>query len=51
LKSTAPSFVTSPLANSTLYESPPPIVSSTQPSVPNAGGTTVTGPSLPSTRA
>src|SRR5262249_39275251 len=48
LKSSAPLFVTLPLANWMLYESPPPIVSRTQASEPGSGGTTSTAPSLAS---
>src|SRR5438093_2087696 len=49
LNRTAPLFVTWPLANCTLYESPPTMVKRAQPSEPGLGGTTATGPSLPST--
>src|SRR5262245_18227073 len=49
LKSSGPLLVSLPLANWMLYESPPPIVRSTQPSEPGFGGTTSTAPSLAST--
>jgi len=47
LKSRESLFVTSPDANATLYESPPPSSRSMQPPVPGFGGTTETGEYLP----